>query len=223
MTFDPDEYPDLSGGTTEETPYDVIFDAPDYSSLIRNKPTPVSREYTTRVRSLIKTGALACIRGENFPDAAALLEYGDQWARAAGDLASESDKARRYMDIITAPESPYLAFAMTSMTLFSQLARNHAAGLETAKLSRKAARQKRKADAESGITPEGSVTWKIPIIRREVRLGFRIRPKAIITRALSVFKGTTLPPADLTMKVFTDDKLIKALADQGIAIRRQDG
>jgi hypothetical protein len=203
----------------DNSPYNVIFEAPDFASLMKHKSSSTAKDYTDRVRSMVKAGVIAGIKTGNFADAAALLDHGDAFARATGDIADVSDTARKYLDILTAPDSPWLAFAMTSAMLFSQVARNHSEGIKTAAVTRKDKKRARKAAIAEGTMPEGAVTWKVPLIKKHVTLRFKISPKAILTRVAMVFQGSTYSPQELAFRVFSDEALIKTLASQGIIIK----
>src|SRR5579864_1992233 len=81
-----DEYfPLPDDGTESDTftaEYDALINAPDYSTIIKGSRTAVAREYETKVKSVLKSGAIGALRRGNMPDSAAIFRHGPSFAAA---------------------------------------------------------------------------------------------------------------------------------------------
>jgi hypothetical protein len=212
---------DSSTGTNGKQPisdWTSIFEAPDFSTLTRPAQTHKAKEYSDKVRSALKSGLVGAINIGDFPDAAAILTYGPGFADAAGQLANSSEYAAKGIDILTAPNNPYVTFVMTTIPLIGQLIRNHEQVLQDIPNARRNAKLRRRAMADARKTEKPRFTVRAfgkawPIYFRTPKVG----------KVLGAFKAQTRDPETLTLNVFTDPKVIRALQKQGIVLVRHDG
>ena len=198
--------------------YGAIFDAPDFSSIVRGRRSAHAKQYESKVKSVLKSGTMGSLRNGNFSDAATILHYGPGFAAAAGDLAAADSHAAKAIDLITSPESPYVAFAMISLPFIAQLFRNHEETLKQIPEARRMAKRRRREEAANGAaTPGKNVTMSLPFGRKVTfRVGLKFRPLARIKLLLRV---PTHDPAELTERVFSDERLLEALHKQGVNIK----
>lgn len=208
------------GDDTPKVDYSALFDAPDFSTLIKHSPSPQAKEYTAKVNSLLKAAVTTQLRSGNIPDAAAILQHGPQFSQAVGDLTDTSDFAKRAVDILTAPESPLFIFALTAGALGFQIYRNHEKEIATASLTmreRRAMRKQAKASGEKVVRePAKTVTVKLPF-GRKITLNVRFK-MPVISSVAKIFKSQTAEPSILVNTVFSDPKLQRALKAQGFII-----
>jgi hypothetical protein len=198
----------------------VIFDAPDYASLLKHTSSTTAKEYTEKINAMLKAGVIGSLRAGNVTDAATLLHYGPGFSQAIGDLTDVSDKTKRIIDIITAPDSPIIALLATAIPMGMQLMRNHEKEIEVARVSRKDAK-KAKAEAKArGEIPEKSekrgVTVKLPF-GKSIRIPISVKLH-LISNANSIFRSQTYEPNELVEKVFGDEKVKAALKKQRIIV-----
>jgi hypothetical protein len=198
--------------------YGAIFDSPDFSSIVRGRRSAHAKQYESKVKSVLKSGTMGSLRNGNFADAAAILHYGPGFAAAAGDLAAADERAAKAIDLITSPESPYLAFAFVTLPFVAQLFRNHEDTLKQIPEARRMARRRRREEAATSTGPTGkNVTLSLPFGRKiNFRVGFRFRP---LSRIKTMFRVPTHDPAELTEKVFSDPQLLAALQKLGVNIK----
>jgi hypothetical protein len=210
-----DDYPN---GHEDMPDWESIWSAPDYASLITTRQSRVAKEYTIKCNSIVKAMALASIDVGDFPDAAALLHHGPPWTHATGQLADASDTVKRTIDLITSPSSPVIMFAITSIALVSQLMRNHEKQIQQIPETRRQARLQRKAMASARQAEPPRFTVKI--LGRQWPIRFRSRIK--VSKFFAGFRAQTVEPQDLTVRVFSDPKLLAALEKQGIKLVKND-
>jgi hypothetical protein len=202
-----------NGSRPDESDWRSIFDAPDFTQLVRPAQTATAREYSAKVKSMLKSGLVGAINIGDFPDAATILEYGPSFADATGQLADSSDWAKKAVDVITSPGNPVALFVMTTIPLVSQLFRNHEDVIRNIPQNRKEMRRRRKAMATAHKAEPPRFT--IRFMKREWPVRFRL-PK--VGKVLAGFKSQTRDPEALTLKVFTDPLVIRALKKQGIVL-----
>lgn len=200
--------------------YDAVLNAPDFSTLVKGARTRTAKEYETKVKSVLKSATMASLRRNNLPDAATILKHGPSFSAAAGDLADVSDSTRKMIDMITAPDNPYVMFALAAVPFIAQVFRNHEPQLQQLNLTRKQLRAYKKTHPEEFAKKEDkrrNVELHIPMFRRTVkfRLGFKFNP---FKGATFAFRTQTSDPAELVTAVFADQKLIAALKKQGIDV-----
>lgn len=204
-------------------PVNVIITAPDYATFVKPARTSGAKAYETKVQSMLKTITFGSLRRNDARDAAALLHYGPDFASAAGDLADKNERVARMIDMLTTPDNPYFAFAIAGLGLAGQLFRNHEDRLQTIPEAVKEGwreRRTRKQAEANGERAKRTLDIKLPFGRMiSVGIGFKF-PKLRWARAM--FKIQTRNPDELTNEVFSDDKLIKALARENIHITRPD-
>jgi hypothetical protein len=204
--------------------YGALFDAPDFSTLIRGRRPTGAREYENKVKSGMKSATMAAMRAGDLPDAAAILKFGPGFAAATGDVCAVNDKAKKMVDMITAPENPYVSLALATLPFVAQLIRNHEAAFDQIPETRKQAkelRKQRKAAMNGTEDTRRTVSVGIPFMKREIkiRVGVKIRPFAGLRKGI---RTGSHPPETLIMQVFSDEKLIAALEKQGIRIVQQN-
>lgn len=121
-------------------------------------------------------------------DAATILNYGPDFARAVGDLADRDIRARKVIDFVTdGADNPYINVAVTLVPLVAQLMRNH----------------EDKLDVSVHML-------RIPFTKRGIRVKFGLK--------LGRFRNMTYEPSYLTRVVLSNPKLVETLNKQGINI-----
>jgi hypothetical protein len=167
---------------------------PSKDTIIRaEKERPkLAVDYEKKIQSLLHT-LMKSTAGDKktAADAATVIRYGPEFAEKAGDLAEHDERARKAIELISAPDNPYVAFAFAALPLALQLIRNH----------------------ESDNSVE-SRELRIPFTKgkRKFRLRFRLRLKNKFLRGLSD------DPQAVTRDVFSDPKIRAALDEQGIDV-----
>jgi hypothetical protein len=202
-----------NGSTPEGEDWRTLFDAPDFTSLVKPAQTAKAREYSGKVKSVLKSGLVGAINVGDFPDAAAILQYGSPFADAAGQLADANEWAAKGIDIITSPGNPIMLFLMTAIPFGAQLVRNHEDTLRNIPTTRRQARLRRKAMATAKKAEPPRFT--IRAFGRAWPIHFRT-PK--LGKILSGFKAQTRDPQQMTYQVFTDPAVLRALKKQGIVL-----
>lgn len=198
--------------------YDTIFDAPDYATFVKKEQTQRSKEYERKIASMLKMIALHSFSTGNVADGATVLHYGPKFAKSAGDLTDVSDGAARAIDLMTAPDNPWVAFALLAIPFGLQFIRNHESEAEQVRKTWKQARAERKRAKREGLTPPKR--QGVPLTIRGPfgkKLTFRLpvpRPSVIA----GVFRHQTHDPGDLAAYVLSDEKLVRALQKQGIRV-----
>lgn len=214
------DYPE--GEPHTDTNYEAVFGAPDYASWVKVERTSRAREYEQKLNSILKMATLGALRNGNLADGATLIHHGPNFTRTLGDVTDVSDSAAKFIDVLTAPDSPWVFFFMAAIPFGMQLLRNHEREAKQVSKTWKQARAERKRAKKEGLTapPTGTpITVKGPFGRK---FTFRVhfpRPSAF----LGMFRAQTQEPASLTRDVFSDEKLRRALAKHDIQIIiRQD-
>ena len=214
------DYFDPTGQSTtngETPPEHIILDAPDYSTFVKITRTTRSREYERKINSVLKTGFFVALQNGQLPDAATILDKGPSFSLAAGNLADHDERAARIVDMLTAPDNPYVVFAITAIGLVGQLARNHEDVLQNVPQAVRQSRRERKARKAAGTDNGHRVQIHLPFGRTvSLALRFRFRSLRNVTK---LFRLQTQDPIAIVTRVFSDEKLRKALEKQGIVIR----
>jgi hypothetical protein len=194
--------------------WEVIFGAADYTTLVKPKSTATSREYRDKTYSMLKSLTIAFIKSGNMPDAAACIQHGPGFGVAMGQLADQDERAKRMLDFLTSPSNPYVNALLIGTSLISQLVRNHEIALQALPNNIKMSRRQRKAmrQARAEVPPR----FTMHLFGREIPI--RWNPRVKIGALFAGFRSQTAPPEDLTEHIFSDPKLLKALADQGIIV-----
>jgi hypothetical protein len=210
------DYPE---GERSASNYDALL-TDDYTQIIKGTRSKVAKEYESKVKSLLKTGALGALRTGNLPDAAAIFRFGPEFSAAAGDLAVVSDSAAKAIDLLTAPDNPYVVFALTALSFGGQIFRNHEPAVTQVTMARRQMKKYRKEHpeefAQKKKEQKKNVTVSLPFGRKlQFRVGFKVNPFASLR---FIVRGRTSEPSDLVTTVFSDGKLIAALKKQGIDI-----
>lgn len=202
----------------EELDFSNLFDAPDYSSFIKTKPNSKAKSYEARMASMMKAGLIGSLNAENFPDAATFLKHGPGFAKATGNLAAEDARIASIVDMLTAPESPYVMFALVAIPLVSQLLRNHKSELDEAGSSFRQKRAQRKAEKRAGIKQPSTIKpIKVKLFRREITVPIRVRFKfPSLRNAFKAFLAPTQHPAQITNEVLGDPRVQAELRRMGI-------
>lgn len=203
-----------ANGQAPPSDWRSIFDAPNFTDLIRPAQSAKAKEYSGKVKSVLKSGTIAAIKMGDFPDAATILAYGPGFADAAGQLADENEWAEKAIDILTSPSSAPLTFALAASTFAFQLLRNHERTLQELPNARRNAKLRKKAmqDARKAEPPR----FTIRILGREWPI--RFQPKNRLKGVLGAFRSQTQDPTQLTYNVFSDQKVIAMLKKQGIVL-----
>ena len=198
----------------------VILDAPNFSAFVKTTRTTRSREYEKKVNSVLKTVFFASLNNQQLPDAATILDRGPAFALAAGNLADHDERVARALDMLTAPDNPYVVALITGIGLIGQLARNHEQELSNIPDAVRQTRRERKARRAAGanaVNNRHRVQIKLPLGRS---VSFAVRFKFRSFRHIGkIFRVQTQEPIAVVNRVFSDQKLLDALAKQGIVIR----
>jgi hypothetical protein len=188
-----------------ETPavpqWSVILDAPDYAKLLKPATTAKAKEYETKVNSVLKEVLRYRLTPDGLSDAAAILTYGPDFAARAGILADHDPRVAGALDMITAPDSPWVMFALVALPFLGQLFRNHEAQIKAIPANARKTRAERKA--ERAAQPRAEV--RIPGTKRTLRIPFRIK------LPLGMFRASTVEPAVLVHQVMGNPDIRKAL------------
>jgi hypothetical protein len=209
------------GNGYQEAPqpdWQALFNAPDFTQLIRPHQSRKAKEYQDKVLSVLKAGLVGSIRAGDFPDAAAIMLHGPGFASAAGQLADSSDRAANMIDLICSPASPLTMFLLTGLPLISQILRNHEEQLKQAPQSRRTRKAMRAAQKQADKV-ERTPRFTINILGRHIPIYTVNWPKW--SKLLAGFRGQTQDPITLTGRVFTDPAVIRALAKQGIVLHSE--
>jgi hypothetical protein len=200
--------------------FDVILGAPDLAELMRKpRNTPTANEYKKKTASVLRTVTVGAIAAQNLPDAATLLYHGPGLATSVGNLADHSEMARKAVDMLTAPDNPWLVFAFTLIPMASQIMRNHEEQLTElpARWAMGKKARKARADAKAGkVKSEPRFTVKLPF-GRSIPIRFKFNFK--LAKALKGIHSSTYDPSELTYGVFSDPALGKELEKYGITVQ----
>lgn len=208
------EYSPPENGQAPPSDWRSIFDAPSFTELIKPAQSVKAKEYSVKVKSMLKAGTIAAIKVGDFPDAAAILANGPGFADAAGQLADENEWAEKAIDILTSPSSAPLTFALAASTFAFQILRNHERTLQELPNARRNAKLRKRAmqDARKAEPPR----FTIRILGREWPIHFRPRNK--LKGVFGAFRSQTADPVALTYNVFSDPKVLAMLKKQGIVL-----
>ena len=212
-----DEHPNGTIPVDPEPNWEDIFDAPDFTSLVKPASSRKAKAYETRVNSALKAGVIGCINAGDFVDAAAILYHGPQFAAASGQYAATDERAERTLNMLTSPSSPALLFLMTAAPLIGQLIRNHEDQVKEVPQTLRERRMRRKADKTASETQPPRFTMKLGKFRVPVRFNVKVRFSSLF----NAVKTPTRDPRSLAEHVFSDPDLIAALQKQGIRPRAQ--
>jgi hypothetical protein len=210
--FDPDEE------IQEEHDFSNLFDAPDYSSFIKTKPNSKAKSYEARVASLMKAGLIGSLNAGNYPDAATFLKHGPGFAKATGNLAADDPKIAGIVEMLTAPESPYVMFALVAIPLVSQLLRNHRTEIGEAGATFREKRAQRKQEKKAGVRQPSTIKpLKFKLFKREITIPIRVRIKLPnFKNAFKAFLAPTQHPVQITNEVLGDPRVQSELRKMGI-------
>lgn len=189
----PEEDPRLS--------WSVILDAPEVASFLKTTETPRAKEYRNKTNSLLNTVLQARLGSPNgLADVSAILQRGPATAIHAGTFADNNESFRRMLDVITAPDNPAVAFAVTAIPLVMQVLRNHEADIQDVKARRAARRRMSKDERKTAKAAKPRVefkfmgrTWKMPFTFK-VNIG-------------NMLRMNTVPPDYLVSSVIGDPKV----------------
>lgn len=216
---EPDEDEDL---LEDQYDYSTLFDAPSYSQFIKTAPNSKAQTYEKRVQSMMKAGMIGSLNAHNWPDAATFLKHGPGFAKAAGNLAAEDARAAAIVEMLTAPDSPYVMFAMVAIPMVAQLVRNHQPQVQKAGESWRQRRAERKQAKLAGVKTRASrPPITIHVFKREFKLPIRFRLKLPnLKNAFKAFLAPTQYPDEIAAEVFNDPAVIKALHKMGVYPRQ---
>lgn len=205
----------------DQRDYESIFESPDYATFVKHEQTARGKEYEQKIKSMLKTASLAAFRNGNVVDGATILHFGPSFAKAAGDLTDVSDNAAKAIDLLTAPDNPWVAFLLIGTPFALQFFRNHEREAEIIGMTWKQRRQERKRMKAEGLTPpQREKGTPVTIGRGRFKFTVRLRMPSP-AMFLNVFRAQTHDPRQLAHDILSDEKLRKALAKQGITIKVQ--
>jgi hypothetical protein len=195
------EVPPAEPDEPEVPQWSVILDAPDYLKLLKKPATVTSREYEQKVLSVLKEILKYRLTPTGLPDAAAILTWGPDFASRAGALADHDERAAHAIDLLTAPDSPWVMFALVCIPFVSQLFRNHEEQVKLIPGNMRRTRAERKAAKATQPRAE----FSIPGTKRRVRVPFRIRVP------FRMFRASTQEPSILVHQTIGNPDIQKAL------------
>jgi hypothetical protein len=210
-----DEHPNGTAPDDAEPSWENIFDAPDFTSLVKPAGSRKAKAYETRMNSILKAGVIGCINAGDFPDAAAILYHGPQFAAASGQFAATDPRAEKMINLLTAPSSPAVIFLMTGIPLISQLVRNHEEEFKEVPHTLRERRMRRKTVKSANETQPPRFTMKLGKLRIPIRFTMKFKVGSLFR----VFQTPTRDPIGLTETVFSNPDLVEALQKQGIRPR----
>jgi len=181
--------------------WSVILEAPDYAKLLKPATSANAKQYETKILSVLKEVLRYRLTPTGLPDAAAILTYGPEFAARAGVLADSDPNVARVIDLVTAPDSPWVTFAFVAMPFIGQLFRNHEEQIKAIPAKARMSRAERKA--ERAAQPRAEV--RIPGTKRTLRVPFRIK------LPLGIFRASTVAPELLVHNVMSNPDIRKAL------------
>jgi hypothetical protein len=218
-TIDDDEQ--IEEDETQEYDYSQLFDAPNYADFIKTKPNSNAQKYEKRVQGMMKAGLIMSINNQQWPDAATFLKHGPGFAKAAGNLAAEDARAAQLIEMLTAPSSPYVTFAMVAIPFIAQLTRNHQSEFKEAGQSWRERRAEKKQQRLSGAKPK-TPPITVRLGRRRISLPIRVRLRVPNVRGMfKAFLAPTQHPQQIASEVFTDPAVRIALHKMGIVPREE--
>lgn len=167
----------------------------DMAQFMRRPKTAIAREYEGKAAAILGLLTRNSIGDpDTIADAATYLAYGDKLSAAAGEIADESEIARKIFDAIASPASPYLAFTLTAIPMIAQLIRNHEK--ETVKPVRVV-----------------GANIKVPFRKKPISIRIPLRP-GLPKR----FRAQTVDPKKCAELVFSNPDVAKALRRRGINV-----
>lgn len=200
--------------------YGYLFEAPDFSTFLKTPTTQNAKDYQRKTEAMLKGWLWGSIHAGQMPDAATILEKGPGLAAATGKLADASPKVAKMLDLITAPESPVVVFAMTAFAFGAQIARNHEpeiAQVPQTWRERRAMRKAAKANPKSQDTKPSEPLFTLRILGRRIPVGAKFHLSRIPFRiVLSPARAQTVNPGVLVHRVFSDQRVQKALEKEGL-------
>lgn len=201
----------------EQYDFSTLFNAPSYSEFIKTAPNSKARSYERRVQSMMKAGMVMSLNAKQWPDAATFLKHGPGFAKAAGNLAAVDPKAAAVVDMLTAPDSPYIMFAMVALPFVSQLMRNHQGQITEAATTAKERRAQRKVEKRSGYVKDRKPPITVHLGKRAITLPIRLRLRLPnVKKVFSAFLAPTQHPGEIAAEVFSDENVVKALHKMGL-------
>jgi len=210
-----DVNPETNGQLADEPSTDVpqwqtILDAPDYLTLLKGRKSSTAKEYEIKVQSVLKEALkfrLGAGTVTGLADVAAILAMGPDFAERAGILADADERAKKVLDMLTAPDNPWLMFAFAALPFIGQLFRNHEEQLKAVPGGIKKTRAERKAERAARPRPV------IHIGKRAIKLPFRL------SIHINFLRQNTYEPQILVNHVMNSDKVRKAIFDKyGVTI-----
>lgn len=168
---------------------------------------------------MMKAGMVMSLNNHQWADAATFIKHGPGFATAAGNYAAEDKRAAKIIDMLTAPDSPALLFAMVAIPMVAQLARNHQTEIVKKAETRRERRQMRRAAKRNG---ESRPTVETPpitvhVFKREIKLPIRFRLKLpSVKNVFTAFMAPTQFPQQITAEVFRDKKVVTQLHKMGL-------
>lgn len=195
----------------------TIFDAPDYASWFKVPRTATAKDCEDRVGSMLKAAAIGALRNGMMADAAALIDHGPGFAKAAGAFADKNETAHKAILAATTPGSPAGLFASAAIGLIGQLMRNHQEEFSAAKAKAPSKEQRKAIRAEAKAEAKAKPPrFKIKFLRWEIPIRVQTPKVGKIFGAFLV--RSSQDPGELTIKVFSNDKLVSQLDKIGVHV-----
>jgi hypothetical protein len=186
------DWANLDVETVEHDSHVIDIDPPDITidekvdepstGFVKVAPRPRNAaKYEKKAASLLNLALrLTAPHDNTVADAAAIIQYGDDAARAIGILAAHDDKVAYALDWIDGgTENPYVGAIVATMPLVLQIVRNHEPILEPA--------------------PRG---FRIPFLKDKDGLPRRVRIPIKLGIRLGMLRNATHDPKKLTQWVF---------------------
>jgi hypothetical protein len=183
----------------------------DIGEFIKRPKTAIARDYEKKTQSALNAVMRFCAQNPaTVPDAAAIIAYGDDFSAAMGEVAEVNAGTRKMIDLILAPESPYLALAIAGIPLITQIFRNHEASLSSLPYRFRQSKTERKANKVERKASRPRISFKL--FKREIKVTIPFRVK------LGFLVSQTVEPNALANAVFSNEQVVKALKKRGIRV-----
>jgi hypothetical protein len=212
--------------TDEKPDYGYLFNAPNYADFIKVPTSGKAKDYEKKTAALLKGWFWSSVHSQQMPDAATILERGPSFSVAAGKLAASNDKVAKMLDLITAPESPAVIFVAAAIPFIAQIFRNHEPELAQVPAGFRERRAARKARKEGNIPsdlPPKKPLFTIKLLGRKFDVGVRLNFRKVgLGFLVGPARAQTSHPGVLVQRVFSDERVQKALEKEGIFFLMHD-
>lgn len=192
---------------------DIKFLDADIGEFIKRPKTATAREYEKKAQSALNAVMRFCAQSSNtVPDAAAIIAYGDDFAAAVGEVADINKRTRQMIDVVLSPESPWLALAIASIPLATQLMRNHEASIAKVQANVRSRPDKATRKAQRAEAKASRPKMRFKAMGRQFEITVPVRLK------IGFLMSQTTEPDKLADAVFRNEQVVKALKKRGISV-----